>query len=51
MDENYPLLGDLLYKKWPDTSSEENASLSGFADEILRKVEEFKSQEGTIHRS
>ncbi|MCR5855507.1 TIR domain-containing protein [Mesorhizobium sp. J428] len=39
VDENYPLLAETLYKKWPDDSGKEEEFIDGVADAILALVE------------
>ncbi|MBA3040264.1 MAG: TIR domain-containing protein [Alphaproteobacteria bacterium] len=38
VEENYPLLNETLYRKWPLAAADEDAFLDSVADEILKKV-------------
>lgn len=40
--QNYPLLSDILYKKWPEPDESEDATLTEIADQILAIVEKNK---------
>lgn len=48
VEENYPLLNETLYKKWPRNPLEEDSFVASVADEILKKVEDSKSKQNDL---
>lgn len=43
VEDNYPLLSDLLYKPWPKDSDLEDVFISELADAVLHRVMTFKA--------
>ncbi len=48
VEDNYPLLNETLYKKWPSDPSEEEHFLTSVADEILKKVQDAHSKSNDL---
>lgn len=46
--ENYPLLNEILYKKWPDEISEQTKFVDEVADQLLLKVQKAHSDSAEL---
>ena len=44
VEENYPLLNETLYKKWPASPDQEDDFLAEITDELLRKVQQSQAR-------